>query len=133
MDLTPGQRRHQERSANPNRGAERRLRQISRSLEMLNSALTEGAALNSLNAAVDALRMGFGQLESRRSNGGGPGAAGPADMSVPNIWANLDEEHGHDGLRPEEQDFEAHALNLENLVRILLVTLGFCAFIDRAA
>ena len=45
--------------------AARRLREVGRSLEMLNDAITEGATLENLNFAVETLREGLGRLDGR--------------------------------------------------------------------
>ncbi|EDR05631.1 uncharacterized protein LACBIDRAFT_294785 [Laccaria bicolor S238N-H82] len=47
-----------------------RLREVGRSLEMLNNAIQEGATLETLNVAVEALRMGLTRLERGGSRGG---------------------------------------------------------------
>ena len=46
-----------------------RLREVGRSLEMLNNAIHEGATLETLNVAVEALRMGLGRLQRGQRNG----------------------------------------------------------------
>lgn len=46
-----------------------RLREVGRSLEMLNNAIHEGATLETLNVAVEALRIGLGRLERGQRNG----------------------------------------------------------------
>lgn len=50
--------------------AARRLRDVGRSLEMLNDAIGEGATLESLDHAVEALRAGLGRLEGAATAGG---------------------------------------------------------------
>ena len=71
------QRRNVERLRRPNVGIQdsevpstaARLREVGRSLEMLNNAIHEGATLETLNVAVEALRMGLGRLERGQRNG----------------------------------------------------------------
>jgi E3 ubiquitin-protein ligase makorin len=46
--------------------AARRLQQVGESLERLNDVISEGATLDSLNTAVEALRAGLGNLEDGR-------------------------------------------------------------------
>ena len=53
--------------------AARRLQQVDESLERLNDVISEGATLDSLNTAVEALRAGLGRLDANSGdNGRGP-------------------------------------------------------------
>ena len=46
-----------------------RLQQVGQSLERLNDVISEGATLDSLNTAVEALRAGLGRLDVNSGNG----------------------------------------------------------------
>lgn len=64
----PTQPRHRRRDQDRPRvngltNAARRLQQVGESLERLNDAISEGATLDSLNTAVEALRAGLGRLD----------------------------------------------------------------------
>ena len=67
----PTQPRHHRRDLDRRRvngltNAARRLQQVGESLERLNDVISEGATLESLNTAVEALRAGLGNLEDGR-------------------------------------------------------------------
>lgn len=70
-DTHPTQPRHHRRDMDRRRvngltSTARRLQQVGESLERLNDVISEGATLDSLNTAVEALRAGLGNLEDER-------------------------------------------------------------------
>ena len=63
----PTQPLHRRRDLDRRRvNAARRLQQVGESLERLNDVISEGATLDSLNTAVEALRAGLGNLDDGR-------------------------------------------------------------------
>lgn len=88
-----------------------RLREVGRSLEMLNNAIHEGATLETLNVAVEALRIGLGRLERGQRNGSRGGI--------------FRRHHAEDGAIEEDAEEEDVMERLEALADQMLTSINF--------